>query len=377
MCGLMGIIGPNLKPKHTSVYLTLMLASYNRGQDAAGSLAVYNKGESFSIIHQASDCVDFITDHLTKPKNPERQHFWHDNMCSFMGHVRQATKGKKDDIENAHPFEFEHVTGAHNGTIHGVFPNSTKFDVDSEAIFYNLNENKGDIRKTIAEMDTVYSCAYALTWFNHTDQTFHFLRNDKRSLWIGECKDFIIYASEPGPIHLVKKWYGLYPIKVYSLEKDTHIWYDLTKEDFISHKHKEEIKHTCKTTVHHHNTHTHVHHTNVKHTPINGYPINKNHKAKLWPLSLQKEPLITPATNRPHILNPIVPIHEREYISIGPTKTLCFKRHLVMKILNSGCNNCSNPVDITEVLDVRWLTNEEFACKGCKDLDIVKSIAKV
>jgi predicted glutamine amidotransferase len=65
---------------------------------------------------------------------------------AFIGHNRLATRGVVNPF-NAHPFQFGHITGAHNGTLEtsckwklrrlGI---GEKFDVDSQALF------RGDCR---------------------------------------------------------------------------------------------------------------------------------------------------------------------------------------------------------------------------------------
>lgn len=63
----------------------------------------------------------------------------------LFAHTRFATTGART-IRNAHPFEHDHIIGAHNGTIgnHRELSNRYKrnFEVDSQHLFAHLAENK-------------------------------------------------------------------------------------------------------------------------------------------------------------------------------------------------------------------------------------------
>ena len=352
----MGIIGPNLTSKHTSAYLIMLLASYKRGHDASGSLAVYEQGSGFSTIHKVTDCVDFLADFLEKPKDKTYQHFWHPETCIFMGHVRSATKGDKDKLDNVHPFVFDNIIGSHNGTIHGVFPNSTKFDVDSQALFYNLNKNKGNIQQTLKELENTFSAAYVLTWFNQLNNTFHLLRNDKRPLWLGVHKDFILYASEEDPIKLAQTWLNFKNITIKELPEDTHLTFDLTKKNFIQHIQEETIKLEYKKIVHKgysQNRKSEIPWKNQKLLEHNPYE-QINNKKQLWPLTLQQD-------------------HSKTYsrYTIGRAKNLVVYKTQAIRLLNKGCNWCQKPTPILDIDNIEWINNEEFLCPKCKnDVDV-------
>lgn len=63
----------------------------------------------------------------------------------LFAHTRYATVGAKT-VENAHPFEFGNVIGAHNGAVHNHKEIDKKyernFDVDSMHLFAHLNEGR-------------------------------------------------------------------------------------------------------------------------------------------------------------------------------------------------------------------------------------------
>lgn len=111
----------------------------------------------------------------------------------FIGHNRAATKGKVTK-ENAHPFVHDGIIGAHNGTLTSVstLENGYKFDVDSEAIFYNLSQYNAE-----SVIGNIWG-AYALTWYDDSDEKLKIIRNSERTLyWTRRTdKDTIFWASE-------------------------------------------------------------------------------------------------------------------------------------------------------------------------------------
>lgn len=100
------------------------------------------------------------------------------NLKALIGHNRYATTGAKT-ADNAHPFHHENIVGAHNGTLTSPFrlKDSGKFEVDSEAIFYNFA--KEGFENTINNI----SGAWALTWFDGDNNTMNFIRNKERTLY--------------------------------------------------------------------------------------------------------------------------------------------------------------------------------------------------
>src|SRR5690606_33357806 len=92
------------------------------------------------------------------------------------------------------PFLHDGVVGAHNGTLTSVstLVDGDKFDVDSEAIFYNLS--MFDAKDVIKD---VWG-AYALTWYDDAAEKVFIIRNSQRPLfWTRrKDKDVIFWASE-------------------------------------------------------------------------------------------------------------------------------------------------------------------------------------
>lgn len=126
----------------------------------------------------------------------------------LIGHNRYATKGAHT-TENAHPFDFPNVVGAHNGTLDHwcikTLYDADKFGTDSEAIFSNIN--KFGLDETLKKI----AGAWALVWFDKHLKTINFLRNDKRPLYYTYSKDrcTLMWASEKGMLQFVMERHNL------------------------------------------------------------------------------------------------------------------------------------------------------------------------
>jgi hypothetical protein len=112
-----------------------------------------------------------------------------------MGHNRWATQGKIN-AETAHPFNFNKIVGAHNGTVNIYslrdLDGYKEYDIDSQIIYKHLDENP------IQEVWDAADGALALTWYDKEEKILNFARNKERPLLyaITPDKSTIIWGSE-------------------------------------------------------------------------------------------------------------------------------------------------------------------------------------
>lgn len=121
-----------------------------------------------------------------------------DRTVVAIGHNRAATRGSVSDT-NAHPFQYGHITLAHNGHISNTwdFVSQTDLaavgvDVDSAKVAWAMSQ-KGE--KEILEK---VEGAYVFVWYNSQDQTLNIARNDRRTFYWAyiEKQNTMVWSSE-------------------------------------------------------------------------------------------------------------------------------------------------------------------------------------
>lgn len=197
MCGLVGMAG-TLDRKHVDAFNDLMIFNIPRGRDSAGVASCdrdqHKARKDCYIVKSVGHALD-LADH----KGYDR--VVNSGKVMLIGHGRSATRGTVNKV-NAHPFVFDDVIGAHNGTIydHAMkdLEDHDKFGTDSEALYYNIN--KYGVEDTIGKLT---GGAYALTWYDRTDHSINFLRNSERPLCYSVVDDdkVLMWASENDILH--------------------------------------------------------------------------------------------------------------------------------------------------------------------------------
>ncbi len=232
MCGLIGIAG-KLEFKDEATIKRLLIYDYFRGPDSTGIAVVDKEASSAKVVKIASHPLDLFDMNKFKTALIGYQ------SSVFMGHNRAATRGVVNGI-NAHPYEFGHIVGAHNGTLDLSSFRALedalgeKFDVDSQAIFAAIA--KLGIKKTVPLLQG----AWALVWFDFEEKTLNFLRNKERPFWYAYSKEFdrIFWASEwpmiDAALKLSAQGYDLHtdPEKGYRFwqtPEDMHLKFDIEK----------------------------------------------------------------------------------------------------------------------------------------------------
>jgi len=220
MCGLVGMVG-SFTDADKKAFRNMLRFDVVRGEDSTG-IAVVDKGSENIRVFKKVGTPDML---FNAYENWSDRGVYEGPIAKlFIGHNRWATKGKVND-ENAHPFHHNSVVGAHNGTLDSVFhlEDGYKFDVDSEAIFYNLD--KYDAVDTIGNIEG----AYALTWYDANENKLKIIRNKERPLHWTRRKDsdVIYWASLPWMLELGLAYANISHGEVYAFETDTLYTFDL------------------------------------------------------------------------------------------------------------------------------------------------------
>ncbi len=246
MCGLVGVAG-NLGYGDEHLMKRLFILDYFRGTDSTGLAAISAKGVP-TIVKMATHPINlFDSKAFDKALNGYQS-------SAFIGHNRAATLGLVND-NNAHPFQYGDIIGAHNGTLDKAswirleLAAGKETDVDSAAIFACIDEiGIDDTIKLMENGKTASTGAWALVWYDMKDDTLRFLRNEHRPLWYGvsEKKDKIVWASEypmiDASVKMTSGWdvecdkegYSYFPFRenwLYEVPLNRFIAGDFTLED--------------------------------------------------------------------------------------------------------------------------------------------------
>lgn len=184
MCGIVGAAG-DLDYKDKDALQFLMHLCELRGEDSTGFFTVAKDNNEARISKVVGPTrYMFDTQYWDKLRTFSER--------VFVGHCRKATIGKISR-STAHPFNYDHITGVHNGTLRNwryLLPKEE--ETDSMTLFKTMAER--GVRDTIDRTDG----AYALVWWDEKDSVLNFLRNKERPLHYAFSDDFkkIYWASE-------------------------------------------------------------------------------------------------------------------------------------------------------------------------------------
>lgn len=197
MCGLVGIAGYIDTKKHAQMFREMLLFDTVRGLDSTGVASIYGKDKNPLIEKELGHPANLWESKFSKLftftgglSTPSRV---------LMGHNRSATMGRIT-LENAHPFQYDHIIGAHNGTLHdwSDLEDYKTIFVDSQAIFNTI------AKKGIDHCWKSFRGAAALSFWDDKTQTINLIRNKERPLYVcmSKTRKTLFWASEPWMIRI-------------------------------------------------------------------------------------------------------------------------------------------------------------------------------
>lgn len=231
MCGLVGLFG-NITQHDKQLFRTLLMVDTIRGHHSTGVAVVDKNGrwDLFKSIGTPWDMFEFAAQ-MERYDNtffvregdfkPESFFFTtkggldnHGDARLLMGHNRAATVGRIEP-QTAHPFAFEHIIGAHNGTLgkfYQKYEGNKLFEVDSQVMFHELNRTQ-NIHRLWKELNG----AAAVTVWHHESEKIYFARNYQRPLWFirsadnkrmmwASQKEFILFALSVHSVRSQWQW---------------------------------------------------------------------------------------------------------------------------------------------------------------------------
>lgn len=211
MCGHVGVAG-QLGKKEEDALKQLLIVDALRGTDSTGVACIPRHSEvkvakQIGNPYELFDCGAF------------QRAMQGVNRC-IIGHNRYATVGA-GSRKNAHPFEFDTIVGAHNGTLSNKYAlhDGYKFDVDSQALFNHIEE------KGLRDAINIAKGAYTLVWWDKINESINFLRNKERPLWmvVSQDKRAMFWASELWMLEAILPRNQILTEEPFFLEPDMHL----------------------------------------------------------------------------------------------------------------------------------------------------------
>lgn len=223
MCGLTGLFGNKLGVNDSQALNLLLHFDTIRGDHSTGVAVVGNNNttEVYKEVGPPPYLYHKFPDKFTKGKLNLL------NTQAVIGHNRWATQGAVT-AENAHPFNFTNVVGAHNGTVLQYslkdLDGYKQYFIDSQIIYSHLDNHP------IQEVWDVANGALALTWWDKKTSTINLARNKERPLHFVFSEDHtkMYWASESWMLWLSCSKSGIKIEKdIVEVKEDTHYIFSL------------------------------------------------------------------------------------------------------------------------------------------------------
>lgn len=215
MCGLFGIIGPEIYKVDFDIFDELMLLSSTRGIDGTGAYAAKSHTPTVNGTKVVGDTFYW---RANVDKRLEDRFYSISNSC-VIGHTRWRSVGNVE-IGAVQPFRLKNIIGTHNGTIKSVSWETVeegKYKSDSHAVLSVFDNFRKEPTKVLEAL--TWNDAYAFVWFDTVDNIFHMARNNRRELWyaINKKRKVAYWASESRFLDFVldKEDYVMFEVEPY------------------------------------------------------------------------------------------------------------------------------------------------------------------
>jgi predicted glutamine amidotransferase len=201
-CGIIGLFGSDCSfatEAKRNFLLDGLFIDALRGKDSTGiAMLPKHKGLDPKIFKRAISGPDFVELSATK-----RLIGTLTNTLGAIGHNRSITRGWIDD-ESAHPFQYDHITLVHNGTVQNADwlagkKNESGSSVDSAQVAWCFSQKEPD------ELLPKMNGGFSLVWWDARDATLHFARNTERPMYLllNDRNNMMYFASELGMLKLL------------------------------------------------------------------------------------------------------------------------------------------------------------------------------
>ena len=321
MCGLCGVLSPQLSKFDIEIFKQLMIMSTLRGEDGAGIIAVPKKlSKELIVLRSQTTAAELACSYayIQATKKP---------ITCLVGHARLPTSGSYN-IEDVHPHVVGPIIGVHNGTMKKVRDQVVGVnDSDSKMLFQSIADYGLD--DTIRRSEG----AYALSFIDKRADLLYFLRNSERPLHFATVESLpntLFWASEANFLHTVLSRRTTEKISHKNLRPDIALLFKCHPDGSSNAGYfdRREIKQTILA----------LPPPSVPVVPSYSYARTEDHK--------------------PHQLYVTTP---QNYISFP---ALC-------DLLKSGCQWCESPSTFKDYLakKISWIDKNAYICSECTDFD--------